>query len=448
MIRFILLVLTDCRRPVHALIFLFRYKDADQAVQEQGAKCPQHIWFANQIPDFACATVALLNIVNNIKGLNLGKDLQRFRDFTKDMDPMSRGDAIDSFDFVRNIHNSFARETDLLIADMHMKDKASRAKKRQALAKARKTREEKKASSMLLKERFSNVESAPSKSFAQKRSTPQQSAVGRSKESSPLSDPPDSGSDFDSSQRGKAVEGKNAPIRRSGRKPKPRQDPAAAAVTIDEENNEGFHFIAYMPIQGHVWKLDGLDSLPQAMGEFDSTEDSDWINVVQPALQTRMAMYEGADIEFNLMAVVHDPVVGNRTELARNIKRLQTIETALDSVLEDWRTLPEVDTRSGAINGISIDLDISQADIDAVDHAKDAAADLDPNQDVEQLINLRKQVIAAQGPLRGSVRDAFDSSNRDDEDARHMRYNYGGFVRSWLEELVKNEVLTDLLEGQ
>lgn len=436
------------RRPIHALIFLFRYKDVDQAAQEEGKECPPHIWFANQIPDFACATVALLNIVNNIKGLDLGKDLQKFHDFTKNMDPMSRGDAIDSFDFVRNIHNSFARETDLLVADMHMKDKANRAKKRQAIAKARETREAKKVGRTLLKEKSANSGTAPSRSSTRQQDTPQRSAVARSKESSPLSDPPDSDSDLDSSQRGQAANGKEASLRRSGRKPKPRKDVTITAPAIEEDNNEGFHFVAYMPIQDQVWKLDGLDSLPQAMGAFDVTADGDWINVAQPALQTRMAMYEGADIEFNLMAVVRDPVIGNRTELAQNIKRLQTIENALDSVLEDWRTLPEVDTSSDAINGISIELGISQTDIDAADDANETAAEIDPTQDIERLINLRKQIVAAQGPLRGAVRDAFDSSKRDDEDAKHMRHNYGGFVRSWLGALVENEVLADLLEVQ
>lgn len=57
----------------------------------------------------ACASVALLNIVNNVADIELGDNLQAFKDFTKDFTPALRGDAIANFKFVKEIHNSFAR---------------------------------------------------------------------------------------------------------------------------------------------------------------------------------------------------------------------------------------------------------------------------------------------------------------------------------------------------
>lgn len=57
----------------------------------------------------ACASVALLNIVNNVPNIELGDNLQAFKDFTKDFTPALRGDAIANFRFVKEIHNSFAR---------------------------------------------------------------------------------------------------------------------------------------------------------------------------------------------------------------------------------------------------------------------------------------------------------------------------------------------------
>ena len=37
---------------------------------------------------------------------------------------------------------------------------------------------------------------------------------------------------------------------------------------VDYSDDEGaFHFIAYVPIYGEVWKLDGLDRQPQKLGE-------------------------------------------------------------------------------------------------------------------------------------------------------------------------------------
>ena len=63
----------------------------------------------SQTSSNACASVALLNIVNNIPNIELGDNLRGFKDFTSDFSPALRGDAIANFDFVKQIHNSFAR---------------------------------------------------------------------------------------------------------------------------------------------------------------------------------------------------------------------------------------------------------------------------------------------------------------------------------------------------
>ena len=57
----------------------------------------------------ACASVALLNIVNNIPNIELGEHLQQFKIFTSGMTPALRGDAISNFSFVKEIHNTYAR---------------------------------------------------------------------------------------------------------------------------------------------------------------------------------------------------------------------------------------------------------------------------------------------------------------------------------------------------
>lgn len=62
-----------------------------------------------QTVDNACASVALLNIVNNIPNIELGEHLSQFKDFTAGLTPALRGDAISNFSFVKRIHNSFAR---------------------------------------------------------------------------------------------------------------------------------------------------------------------------------------------------------------------------------------------------------------------------------------------------------------------------------------------------
>lgn len=106
------------------MIYLFRWREDDAEKQE--ASCPDGIWFANQVSyevvlfltvtedvsqtaSNACASVALLNIVNNIPGIELGENLQHFKEFTMPFTPALRGDAIKNFEFVKRVHNSFAR---------------------------------------------------------------------------------------------------------------------------------------------------------------------------------------------------------------------------------------------------------------------------------------------------------------------------------------------------
>ncbi|EME77842.1 uncharacterized protein MYCFIDRAFT_33165 [Pseudocercospora fijiensis CIRAD86] len=356
-------------QPIHALIFLFRYKPQDEADNYTGSE-QQHIWFANQVPSFACASVALLNIVNNIPGLTMGPELRNFKEFTKDMDPLTRGDAIDTFDFVRRIHNSFARESDLLNADLHLKNKFDHFKKREAAAKAR--------------------------------------------------------------------------------TPKPRDTNVYKSEA--EEPEEGFHFIAYMPIGDHVWKLDGLDYYPHDMGSFgvggngSDGGTGDWLHVVAPTIENRMAQYAGADIEFNIMAVVHDPVATAKNDLLKNIKNLQLIDKRLDVVFEDWRSLDGAETKKDTITGISLEFEIIQPHVDAVDLSPEEEKKISGEYDFMELIKMRQSVIANQAELRGALRMS-DAFGNDEEKARHRRHDYGRFVKGWLGALADATLLGDLVDG-
>lgn len=36
----------------------------------------------------------------------------------------------------------------------------------------------------------------------------------------------------------------------------------------DEEEDSGFHFVAYVPARGHVWRMDGMEKQPKSLGEY------------------------------------------------------------------------------------------------------------------------------------------------------------------------------------
>lgn len=567
-------------KPVHALIFLFRYRETDKDDIEDD--CPDHIWFAEQVPDFSCASVALLNIVNNIPGLDMGKDLNSFKDLTQDMTPRNRGEAIDDFTFVKRIHNSFASEADLLEADMHYKEKQARERKRQAVAKAQKTKAANAARKKNAKPTPATPQGARSSARSKKttvkseenvapaptpprttHSPPKETSneaeannvngqVNTSKKSTNTSGTPDStnksttpskkskgspiadaanAAEPSSSSSSSSKKRKLAPFadseiankagspakkrktssststptrpngtshesdaelsepttppktkttkklklkapknktnldddgyassneeatsttepRRSARAPKPRKTEAETTTEANDaseaEEEEGFHFCAYIPIGDRVWKLDGMDRFPQDMGPVE--EGKDWLSVAQPALQGRMAQYEAGAIEFNLMAVVHDPMLACVEALAANVKTLQAVEGKLDGVGENWRDATEANGE--VVVGESAWLGLQGGDIERAEiHCRDLKA-LGEAEDLAQLFALREEIVLQQTCLRAACRDEMDVARSDDHKARIRRHDFSGFAREWVGALAEGEVLEALIDGE
>lgn len=42
---------------------------------------------------------------------------------------------------------------------------------------------------------------------------------------------------------------------------------ASQSQDNDDDDDSSFHFIAFMPVMGQVWKFDGLERQPQSIGE-------------------------------------------------------------------------------------------------------------------------------------------------------------------------------------
>lgn len=424
---------------------------------EEEQECPAEVWFANQIPDFACASVALLNIVNNIKGLRMGKEMRDFKDFTNDLDPMARGDAIDGFDFLKHIHNSFARETDLLNADMHIRNKINKAKKRQAALQAQETKKAKKAANE--SKRADSAIATPARATQRiqrtmaKKSAKIKDEGENSDAFSVLSEPPDSDPEFKGAKKAKANSSSppEKTPRRSGRAAKPRKDPTKLFSEAEEQPDEdGFHFVAYVPVSGRVWKMDGLNSFPHLVGDCDEDGGGLWTNVAGPDIQARMMMFEGV-IQYNLMAVVHDPIVAAKAELAANVKELQIIDAKLDDVCNEWRSREGAETyQDTLVLGPDQSLDLADADLADVLPSTKFEKEIQGHQDtfVDELLRLRQQRIKAQAPLRGSVRDELLASKGDDEKVAMTRHDFGGFVKGWLGALAEQEELKGLVDAE
>ena len=83
---------SDHLHPIHGLIFCFLWKKDNDAPPkktpdglEDGEDDSAKLWFANQLSDDACASMAILNALLNVEGVDIGEKLRQFRNETERM---------------------------------------------------------------------------------------------------------------------------------------------------------------------------------------------------------------------------------------------------------------------------------------------------------------------------------------------------------------------------
>lgn len=213
----------------------------------------------------------------------------------------------------------------------------------------------------------------------------------------------------------------------------------------DKNADAAFHFIAFVPIAGEVWKLDGLDRQPQKL---EMIGDGDWLEVVAPNLQARMAQYEEGQIEFGLLALARDPLVEQRQRLAENIKLIRTCEDRLSSITPEWKSFAVTEDGAGdsVLSGASSEHSITIADILQAKIPEATEKRINGDDDIMTLMDLRQKAITEQAGLRAAIRDEENAAAIDREKAEARRHDYGPAIQTWLRMLAEEGVLKDLIQ--
>lgn len=103
--------------PVHAVVFLFKYRRLDRDAAAAGKPLDgnydfqyqqNNVFFAAQTIQNACATQAVLNaLLNKTAAVDVGPELDNIRQFVAQFSPQMAGDTLSNSELIRTVHNSF-----------------------------------------------------------------------------------------------------------------------------------------------------------------------------------------------------------------------------------------------------------------------------------------------------------------------------------------------------
>ncbi|XP_072522589.1 ubiquitin carboxyl-terminal hydrolase BAP1 [Salminus brasiliensis] len=110
---------SKCHSPVYGFIFLFKWIEERRSRRKVSTLVDEtsvidddivnDMFFAHQLIPNSCATHALLSVLLNCSGVELGITLSRMKAFTKGFNPESKGYAIGNAPELAKAHNSHAR---------------------------------------------------------------------------------------------------------------------------------------------------------------------------------------------------------------------------------------------------------------------------------------------------------------------------------------------------
>ncbi|XP_077082171.1 ubiquitin carboxyl-terminal hydrolase BAP1 isoform X2 [Siphateles boraxobius] len=110
---------SKCQSPVYGFIFLFKWIEERRSRRKVSTLVDEtsvidddivnDMFFAHQLIPNSCATHALLSVLLNCSGVELGNTLSRMKAFTKGFSPESKGYAIGNAPELAKAHNSHAR---------------------------------------------------------------------------------------------------------------------------------------------------------------------------------------------------------------------------------------------------------------------------------------------------------------------------------------------------
>ena len=238
--------------------------------------------------------------------------------------------------------------------------------------------------------------------------------------------------DFDPDLKGLTIS--NSDKIRSSHNSFARPEPIMEDQRAARGDEDVFHFIAYMPVNGQLYELDGLKKGPISHG---ACTDSDWMGKACPVIQRRIEQYASSEIRFNLMALIKN----RREVLEEKVAALELRKARCVSVMGGGEDV------GGGGGGSGMEVDGGPGAGAGGGAGAGAGAEEGPLPSGHDA--LAAEVARIEGEtaqLRGEIEmERTKMQNWKDENIRR-KFNYIPFIFNFLKVLAEKKKLDPLIE--
>ena len=231
--------------------------------------------------------------------------------------------------------------------------------------------------------------------------------------------------------------------------------------SANDDDDTGFHFIAYVPVDDNVWKLDGLKRQPQKLGTsrllvsltdsltngryVGTAKSSDWVRKAKPDIEACMSEYEEGQIEFAILSLVRDPLLDLLPALATNVRGIQALAAHLEGINSDNENGDSAGHQEGPLDNDTLtgpDLTIGLTQ-DAIEQAR-APPSIESALGSHAVSTIRlcqQELFVAQTRLRALIRDECEAKHADEEKANARRHDYGPLALKLAQILARKPIV-------
>merc|ERR1712157_296680 len=128
-----------------------------------------------------------------------------------------------------------------------------------------------------------------------------------------------------------------------------RAEPIQIEKAKDDEEGEAFHFISYVPVNGILYEIDGLQKGPRLI---DGCDENNWFEKAARVLRQRMASYQSKELRFTLLSICKDLKVKYVNERRLLVNKKENKAMDVDDASEYISNFPvdQIDERLSALD--------------------------------------------------------------------------------------------------